>query len=131
MLVSHLALLLNSSHCCSTCVVDIRCWQEYLEASGIPCTGLRTCAFYDNFAKLFMYQRQPDGSRTWSDNLGTAPLQMHAVADIGESAACAHLLLLVPDGTICLFVSLPGWSTGVSWKRHWLLRVTSQVHASV
>jgi hypothetical protein len=32
-----------------------------------------------------MYQRQPDGSRTWSDNLGTAPLQMHAVADIGRA----------------------------------------------
>jgi len=55
----------------------------------VPWTGLVTCCFYDNFAKLFMYQRQPDGSRTWSDNLGTAPLHVHAAADIGESAAGA------------------------------------------
>ncbi len=53
-----------------------------------------------------MYQRQPDGSRTWSDNLGTAPLQMHAVADIGESAARAQHLLLVAYVTVCLFVHL-------------------------
>jgi len=70
-----------------------------LAASGTPWTGLVTCAFYDNFAKLFVYQQQPDGSRTWSDNLGTAPLHVHAAADIGESAAgapCVFLRLLEP-----------------------------------
>ena len=89
------------SHLCICWLLHACCWQEYLEASGVPWAGLRTCAFYDNFAKLFFYQRQPDGNRTWSDNLGTAPLQMHAVADIGESAARAQHSLPVAALPVC------------------------------
>ena len=81
-------------------------------------TGLRTCAFYDNFAKLFFYPRQPDGSRTWSDNLGTAPLQTHAVADIGESAARAQHALLVAALPFCL-AARPHHRAGLA-KKFWL-----------
>ncbi len=44
--------------------------QEYLAASGVPYTALLPCCFFDNYAKTFVFQPQPDGSRTWSDNLG-------------------------------------------------------------
>lgn len=64
--------------------------QEYLKASGVPWTAVITCCFYDNFKTVFPFQRQPDSSRVWSDNLGTKPLPMHAVADIGETAAGVH-----------------------------------------
>ncbi len=56
----------------------------------MPWTAVITCCFYDNFKTVFPFQRQPDGSRVWSDNLGTKPLPMHAVADIGETAAGLH-----------------------------------------
>jgi len=59
----------------------------------VPWTALITCCFYDNFLGMFPFQRQPDGSRSWSDNLGTKPLPVHSSADIGETAAgvlCLH-----------------------------------------
>ena len=67
--------------------------QEHLKASGVPWTALITCCFYDNFLGMFPFQRQPDGSRSWSDNLGAKPLPVHSSADIGETAAgalCLH-----------------------------------------
>jgi len=78
--------------------------QEYLAASGVPYTALLPCCFFDNYAKTFVFQPQPDGSRTWSDNLGTAPLLMHAVADIGQSAARAHRWPLLPGVLIAICV---------------------------
>ena len=88
----------------STC-----CRQEYLAASGVPYTAVLPCCFYDNIAKLFMFQAQPEGSRTWSDNLGTAPLLMHAVADIGKSAASARCWPLPPG--LLLATRMPHCST--------------------
>jgi len=83
--------------------------QEYLAASGVPYTALLPCCFFDNYAKTFVFQPQPDGSRTWSDNLGTAPLLMHAVADIGQSAARAHRWPLLPG--VLIAIRVPRCST--------------------
>lgn len=58
----------------------------------MPWIALITCCFYDNFLGMFPFQRQPDGSRSWSDNLGTKPLPVHSSADIGETAAGAPCL---------------------------------------
>ena len=66
----------------------------------MPWTALLTCCFMDNFATMWQYQRQPDGARAWSDNLGSKPLGTHAVEDIGGSAAGAPLLM--PFSGICL-----------------------------
>ena len=55
----------------------------------MPWTALLTCCYMDNFATMWQYQRDPDGARVWSDNLGSKPLAVHAVADIGGSAAGA------------------------------------------
>ena len=74
--------------------------QEHLKASGVPWTALITCCFYDNFLGMFPFQRQPDGSRSWSDNLGTKPLPVHSSADIGETAAgalCLHTPQWIPQ----------------------------------
>ena len=76
-----------SSHCFTAI------FQEHLKASGVPWTALLTSCFMENFVTRRMYQRQPDGARTWSDNLGSKPILVHAVADIGGSAAGAALLL--------------------------------------
>lgn len=62
--------------------------EEYLKASGVPYTALRTSIFFDNFITFFQYQSM-DGGKVWCDNLGTAPLAAHAVADIGGTAAVA------------------------------------------
>ena len=72
--------------------------QEHLKASGVPWTALLTSCFMENFVTRRMYQRQADGARTWSDNLGSKPILAHAVADIGGSAAGAPLVLLLPCG---------------------------------
>ena len=53
----------------------------------MPWTALLTCCYMDNFATMWHYQRQPDGTRVWSDNLGAKPLGTHAVEDVGGSAA--------------------------------------------
>lgn len=63
----------------------------------MPWTALLTCCYMDNFAKMWQYQRQPDGTRVWSDNLGSKPLGMHAVEDVGGSAAGAALPVLLPE----------------------------------
>ena len=73
--------------------------QEHLKASGVPWTALLTSCFMENFVTRRVYQRQPDGARTWSDNLGSKPILAHAVADIGGSAAGAALLLLLLKGS--------------------------------
>ncbi|KAK9826178.1 hypothetical protein WJX81_004436 [Elliptochloris bilobata] len=61
--------------------------MEHMKALGVPWTALLTCVYMDNFATRWQYQRQPDGTRTWSDNIGSKPMATHAVADIGGSAA--------------------------------------------
>ena len=53
----------------------------------MPWTALLTSCFMENFVTRRVYQRRPDGARTWSDNLGGKPILAHAVADIGGSAA--------------------------------------------
>ena len=66
----------------------------------MPWTALLTSCFMENFVTRRMYQRQADGARTWSDNLGSKPILAHAVADIGGSAAGAPLLLLPTEGRV-------------------------------
>ena len=59
--------------------------QEYLEQSGLPHACLLTSIFFDNFAKLFHYHIQEDGSFVFTNNLGNAPHAWHAAADVGGS----------------------------------------------
>ncbi|EIE19581.1 N-terminal nucleophile aminohydrolase [Coccomyxa subellipsoidea C-169] len=60
---------------------------EYLAQSGLPYGLLLTSAFYENSINFFFYQKQPDGSYVFSDNLGTDPHSWHSVGTIGLTAA--------------------------------------------
>lgn len=65
----------------------IGCLQEYLANSGLPYTLLLTSAFYDNMLNFVFYQKQPDGTYAFSDNLGTEPHSWHSAGTIGLTAA--------------------------------------------
>ena len=68
--------------------IEFNAWlQEYLAESGVPYVLLLTSAFYDNLINFTPYQKQPDGSFSFSDNLGTEPHSWHSVDTIGLTAA--------------------------------------------
>ncbi|BDA46618.1 NmrA-like family domain-containing protein 1 [Coccomyxa sp. Obi] len=61
--------------------------QEYLKKSGLPYTLVTPSLFYENMIKNTMYQKQPDGSFIFSDNMGIAPHAWHSVSTIGLTVA--------------------------------------------
>lgn len=61
--------------------------QDYLKETGLNYTLLLASSLYDNMYHFTVYQKDPDGSYTFSYNLGTAPHAWQARADIGPVAA--------------------------------------------
>jgi hypothetical protein len=60
--------------------------------------------FYENTINFTEYHKQPDGSYTYGDNVGTEPHGWHAVGDIGLAAAGARSLLCVVRFFNCYFM---------------------------
>ncbi len=58
-------------------------------ASGLPYTLLLGSMFYENMLNFTFYQKQPDGSYAFSDNVGIEPHAWHSVGTIGLTAAGA------------------------------------------
>lgn len=61
--------------------------QEYLKKSGLPYTLLLPSMFYENMIAFTFYQKQDDGSYTFSDNIGVGPHAWHSVGTIGLTTA--------------------------------------------